>query len=399
MRLGGFKMEADRIGEELPRAREEMEVISSDRAQLEMAGGMNLDDEILQALDEARNALQGEDARVHDIEEDLLRAKERLRGEIMDDLDKDQDALGTLQGMGDSSYAGSLKGAEQAVSQRIEALQTLLNDLEEGDRASDGGSAAQGNLGGFIHEHFMGKKAAEDAAVIQAFTDRLPRIEATIRSRAQSMFGSSLNQARFQKPLSDSVIYQTQDVIDPDGEGILGYNNGKKSYVAVGTGFELQTTVHESLHQWSSYSGGSGICVFSWGGDRNREMNEAITEMYTQDLLGSGYGPDYSAYSENRDAMRQLRSAMGDDVVRNAYFQGRPDLIQQELDRTLGSGTFGRLSQAFDDAMSSNAQIYYHGSGDRDTIIQDYILAKAKERARASAPTALDDLLSGLLNH
>ena len=71
---------------------------------------------------------------------------------------------------------------------------------------------------------------------------------------------------------------------------MLGYNDGIKSRVAVGTGHELQTTIHENLHQLSANGSSHGIIESDSYSRRNVQMNEAITEMLTQRTLGEQYG-------------------------------------------------------------------------------------------------------------
>ena len=103
-------------------------------------------------------------------------------------------------------------------------------------------------------------------------------------------------------------------------------------------------------------------------------MNEAITEMLTQRTLGEQYGPDYSAYSDNRDAMRLIESVMGEDTISQSYFQNRPELMQDKIDTALGQGTWEQLSDAFDDCLSRNQFTRESGRVRRDNIVNRYLM-------------------------
>lgn len=182
------------------------------------------------------------------------------------------------------------------------------------------------------------------------------------------------------RPLRETVSYETTSLFRSRGleDGILGYNDGYRSHIAVGTGHELQTTVHENLHQLSANGQNHGIITHIRGERQNVQLNEAITELLTQRTLGDEYGPDYSAYSSNRDAMAVIESVMGEDIVSQAYFRNQPQLMQQSFDNLLGAGSWNQLSEAFDDCLSDQPHTRTSGRIRRDNLINEYVLASSR---------------------
>lgn len=194
-----------------------------------------------------------------------------------------------------------------------------------------------------------------------------------------SKYGNYISYDKLNKPLDKTVRYISQLTMKlrTKQDGILGYNNGKKSYIAKGTGHELQTTVHENLHQLSNNNGKAGITtqrVYGYGRN-NIQMNEAITELLTKRTLGERYGSDYSLYSNNRDAMAILESSLGENLVAEAYFQNKPELLEQKIDSVLGPGHWEQLSEAFDDCVDRDYNTRESGKIRRDNIIDQFMRA------------------------
>ena len=148
--------------------------------------------------------------------------------------------------------------------------------------------------------------------------------------------------------------------------GIMGFNNGKKSYVDSSYGPEQakETAIHENFHQLSandkkglfgrvrSYRRGLSID----GNDRG--LNEALTQKYTLDTMrdtdpsyvnpnclydeASKYIDDIYSYGNNKEMFDQ------------AYFQNNPDALKQHFDQYCGTGFFDDLSYYFDVATDNS---------------------------------------------
>jgi len=201
-----------------------------------------------------------------------------------------------------------------------------------------------------------------DSALIQKLikncSDTISRLEKTkqgLVSKYQSL-GSSWSDSKYQ---------------------YLGFNDGRHSHVLVGTGHEEATTVHENLHQLSANGSRHGIIERSYGNRHNVQMNEAITEMLTRRTLGSDYGEDYSLYSENRDAMELIESCMGSETIYEAYFQNRPELMRNQFESVMGTGSWTQLSDAFDDCTSNLPHDRTIGRTRRNNLIDEYMRLSA----------------------
>lgn len=188
-------------------------------------------------------------------------------------------------------------------------------------------------------------------------------------------FSQYISGERLERHLNESVSFETSTSMRTFGEDerTLGFNDGRRSHVLVGTGHESATTVHENLHQLSATGSRHGIIERSHGERQNVQMNEAITEMLTRRTLGSDYGEDYSLYSENRDAMELIESCMGNEIIYEAYFQNRPELMRNQYESIMGIGSWDQLSDAFDDSVSNLAHDRTTGRVRRNNLIDEYI--------------------------
>ena len=209
---------------------------------------------------------------------------------------------------------------------------------------------------------------------VREWTGKLEELSRRIFQIYSDKYSEYISQDKLARPLSETVSYETQALFRSRGmeDGVLGYNDGVRSHIAVGTGHELQTTVHENLHQLSANGRNHGIVVVNGNARGNVQLNEAITELLTQRTLGSDYGPDYSAYSSNRDAMAILESFMGEETICRAYFQNQPELMQNLFDNALGQGSWEQLSEAFDDCVSEYQHTRTSGRIRRDDLINRY---------------------------
>jgi len=198
----------------------------------------------------------------------------------------------------------------------------------------------------------IGQDQSQNADVRSAYSG-LSTTEAKIRNHNQRYYSAYINPEEMNRPMSESVVFVNENemktLLGDDYEpNILGFNDNVRSYINVESSYVIETTVHENLHQLSS----GGIMQSEIFNVKNEQMNEGITEYLTKQTLGAEYPQSgYSLYDDNMIRIQKMTGAMGSQLVEEAYFQNKPELIQQEIDSHLGSGTFDRLSKAFDDSI------------------------------------------------
>ncbi|MBQ6980314.1 MAG: hypothetical protein IJQ07_06685 [Clostridia bacterium] len=257
-------------------------------------------------------------------------------------------------------------------------LQQLFRIISEYDKIHFSNSRSNGDTSSSILGDAILYTLNSCSSEVREWRSQINDISNRVQSFNRENFGSYISERNLNRPLSATVRYETRESFTARGEDsdVLGYNDGHRSRIVVGTGHELQTTVHENLHQLSYNNGRMGVITTdSNGNERNRQVNEAITELLTQRTLGSDYGADYSAYSNNRDAMAVLGNAMGNDMIYQAYFQNQPEILEHEVDRTLGFGHWVALSDAFESSLSGTSYEREMGRANRDYIINRYIMA------------------------
>lgn len=226
------------------------------------------------------------------------------------------------------------------------------------------------SLLGFVTQSFISSRSPD----VKRWSSGLDQLSGRLCRFYSQNYSSYISADKLNRPLKETVCYETKALFRARNldEDILGYNDGYKSHISVGTGHELQTTVHENLHQLSSNNGKHGIVVKQGKKLANVQINEAITELLTMRTLGEDYGPDYSAYSDNRDALAWLESYMGEDVINRSYFKNQPELMQRCFDDALGQGMWDELSVAFDDCLSEFPHTRNAGKIRRNDLIFRY---------------------------
>lgn len=205
----------------------------------------------------------------------------------------------------------------------------------------------------------------------------LDKLSSELTALYSSKYGKYISPDKLDKQFADVKYISKKEMIRKKGdERILGYyEGGTRLIIQEGTDYVTQTLVHENLHMLSNNSNGDGVIKKRkyGGGYDNIGINEAITEMLTKRSLGEQYGPDYSAYSENRDAMTILENSLGEDLIAEAYFQNKPELMEQKIEDVLGYGSWGQLSEAFDDCLSDNYHTKESGKIRRDNLIDRFM--------------------------
>ena len=141
--------------------------------------------------------------------------------------------------------------------------------------------------------------------------------------------------------------------------GVNGYNNGKKSYVKNSGPHPKKTAIHEHNHQLScndtkdalgyvtEYKRGVSI------NGQDRQVNEALTELFTKKMMGSDYPANPNVgYRDNMLRMKKMESGFGTDVLKEAYYQNKPDLLKSKYESVMGEGSWEPFSKSFDDSLS-----------------------------------------------
>lgn len=254
----------------------------------------------------------------------------------------------------------------------VGALAKSLQDYEDVELRSSAISANTDNSGTAVQS-----EPNSLSAEVQKWTAGLEELSERLYKIYSDRYSYFISKEKLERPLKDTVVYETPEEFLAQGmdRRVLGFNNGKKSHVRVGSGHELQTTVHENLHQLSADENKKkyGLVFYDENGNKkNVGLNEAITELLTMRTLGTDYGKDYSAYSQIRNTMEHLAEYMGEDTICRAYFQNQPELLQNLFDSALGEGYWEKLSTAFDNSLSDNPDIRANGLTERNDLIDRY---------------------------
>lgn len=193
----------------------------------------------------------------------------------------------------------------------------------------------------------------------------LPIVKQNIRSSVDRLFSDYVSKEKLEKSMDALNFMTISELAQSWGEdfeiGTLGFNDtvesnvwGNAQYEPLGVNLALATAVHENLHMMSSNKGNGmsrcGIMV----GERNRAINEAVTEYYTFLSLGGDlplrglYPGTYSAYSDLRDCIPIIEGVVGASTVKEAYFKNKPELIEKKIDECLGENGWNMLSRDFE---------------------------------------------------
>ena len=165
--------------------------------------------------------------------------------------------------------------------------------------------------------------------------------------------------------LGDTVEFQDDEVFAKGlgskdrAAGVNGYNNGKKSYVKNSGPHPKKTAIHEHNHQLScndvrdslgnvtEYKRGVSI------NGKDRQVNEALTELFTKKMMGADYPANPNVgYRDNMLRMEKMESGFGTDVLKEAYYQNKPDLLKSKYESVMGECSWKPFSKSFDDSLS-----------------------------------------------
>lgn len=205
--------------------------------------------------------------------------------------------------------------------------------------------------------------------------------------------------------LTDSVEFQDDEKFAMGlggyerAAGVNGYNDGKKSYVKNSGPHPQKTAIHEHNHQLScndvkdkfgyitEYRRGISI------NGRDRQVNEALTEYFTKKMMGSEYPANPNVgYKDNMLRVEKMESGFGDKILKEAYYQNKPQLLKARYESIMGEGTWETFSRAFNESLRKYTpqeeqaiREHYLKTGTRLTTQTDIIRKKATDYANRCA--------------
>jgi len=113
---------------------------------------------------------------------------------------------------------------------------------------------------------------------------------------------------------------------------------------------DLRSTIaHESLHYVSFLGGGWSLGLETSSGEYETQQirgdfHEGLTELHTQQLVRKkGYTPSKVAYHIPTTIAFFLQKLVGEETLREAYFNGDFSDVRTKTNNRLGDGTFERL--------------------------------------------------------
>lgn len=219
----------------------------------------------------------------------------------------------------------------------------------------------------------------------------MPLVKANIRHSVAAYFSNYVTEKKLEDCLN-MLSFMDQKELKRRYEfggakmpgSVLGYNDGKSSNIAhdikspamngrVGehkiegsSGFKINyafvTAVHENLHMMSANDqpGETRRGIMVGGNETARAMNEAITEYFTylscggENLYGGLYPGVYSGYQILMQEIPIIEKAVGRDCIMDAYFNNRPEILQQKIDAIIGNGAWEDMCAASYDLMYFN---------------------------------------------
>lgn len=218
-----------------------------------------------------------------------------------------------------------------------------------------------------------------------------PLVEKNIRVHFKELFHGYFSKEQMDYAIEHLTFVshrELQRIGGPDiGRDSVGFNDGHDSYASDNvrriTGFievdgnyfkgsepndminvAFVTAVHETLHMLSANDEGPihrrGIKIEN--DQISGAMNEAITEYFTflacgGDRKGGGLYPGkHSKYTPLMAKVPILEKTVGRDVIAEAYFHNRPDVLSGAVDSILGNGSWKKLCEASYDLLENHGR-------------------------------------------
>lgn len=360
----------DQVGDVLPEDIEQGHLIDTDHDELVDADQTDLmaplEDVMLDEM-ESEPVVEGEEMQ----QDEHLLISDEAHDTPADTKDPDED----LQHE-DQAHEEEIFDDSQVKNEQIEATNIDQDDLViEGEKVK-----LDDNLSG---TDILQKIKNGYYQTPEYWDTRLPELDQDVYTDIKDNFGEFIGD-KMDVPLSNSVEFVDEtemiDIYEAHGkefkEGVLGFNNGDKSYVKVGSGFEWPTTVHETIHNLSSNDqideNGNivetrrGICIQDVQDQHMHKympVNEGITELFTKRVLGEEYPQEpYSNYHDNALRMSRLSDHLGDETIKEAYFQNRAELLETTFDNVLGEGAWEEFTNECGKNLSKNEELRAEGN-------------------------------------
>lgn len=212
------------------------------------------------------------------------------------------------------------------------------------------------------------RKGIEDTPVRDMYPDAMDRAaehaQEMIDDYCRTELGNVLSDEKQSLRLRDTSEFQNENDFAAGlggverARGINGYNDGTRSYIKDSGPHPIKTAIHEHNHQLScnDVTGAFGLVREYRRGisinGQDTQVNEALTELFTKKIMGADYPENPSvSYIDNMERMETMEEAFGTNILKEAYFQNKPELLRQKFEGAMGSGTWEKFSKAFDDSL------------------------------------------------
>ena len=213
-------------------------------------------------------------------------------------------------------------------------------------------------------------------------------------------YGGELSDNRIEK-IRNSIEFVGPDTIArdtgvADPSNILGYYSSDSDKIKInispggssGDAVNIAATIdHECLHMISQNTNHKGKAVGYITGlkDRNCEkgnvgMNEGVTELYSIRNVHS-YAPEYTseAYVDEVEIMEAFEEACGKELMCKAYINHDVELLRNDFDGVMGSGSFSSFCNQMDN-MHENIICGNKSGADRQKKELLYIVKNYRDR-------------------
>lgn len=223
----------------------------------------------------------------------------------------------------------------------------------------------------------------------QVFSDKFKRTENLLKGYCGTELKDVISKKKADLKLDDFVEFQSNDTFCRNYPGINnpnyvnGYNTGGKSFVKLNGPHPLKTALHEHTHQLSSndivedgmvkrYQRGVSI------NGRDTQVNEALTELFTKKMMKEDYPkkPDVS-YIENMKLFEKMESGFGENLLKEAYFQNKPELLKARYEEVMSGESWEDFSRALEDTRRADPR-----SRRQARAQAEYLAAKFTIRSR-----------------
>jgi hypothetical protein len=265
-----------------------------------------------------------------------------------------------IRGFEDDSLSirDTRKESEKRLSEAQDINHTLLEAKESHDYSKTEAIDMQETAYKGDIKHFQGKRldmAADikDSETLETQEKKSELIEHMVQHDFPVSPEKRLDNAKDFHYLDDKEFAEQLKQRDPsstveDIELTCGFHDARDNQAFIkDKGDTLKTSIHEKLHQKSIT-------------ELPTRFNEGITEYFARKEAG-GWGElkkfdergreipkPLSDYEGEVDIVRKLEATIGREPLNAAYFEGKTEVLKNEVDKYLGDGAFQKISDALE---------------------------------------------------